>query len=42
MDVNEEIYRKSIGKSLTESEDLQMVETVGNYTVLKICATFFR
>ena len=42
MDVNEDIYRKSIGKSLTESEDLRMVETVGNYTGLKIGATFFR
>ena len=42
MDINEDIYRKSIGKSLTESEDLLMVETVGNYTGLKIGATFFR
>ena len=42
MDINEDIYRKSIGKSLTESEDLLMVETVGNYTGIKISATFFR
>ena len=42
MDINEDIYRKSIGKSLTESEDLLMVDTVGNYTGLKIGTTFFR
>ena len=42
MDVNKDIYRKSIGKSLTESEDLRMAEMVGNYTGLKIGATFFQ
>ena len=42
MGVNKDIYRKIIGKSLTDSEDLQMVEAVGNYTGLKIKATFFR
>ena len=42
MDVNEDIYRKSIGKALTMSEDLQMIEAVGNYTGKKIGATFFR
>ena len=41
MDINEDIYRKSIGKSLTESEDLLMVETVGNYTGLKIGAVSY-
>ena len=41
MDVNEDIYRKSIGKALTISEDLQMIEAVGNYTGKKIGATFF-
>ena len=30
MDVNEDIYRKSIGKAHTVSEDLQMIEAVGN------------
>ena len=40
MDVNEDIYRKSIGKSLTMSEDIQMIEAVGNYTENKIDATF--
>ena len=42
MDVNEDIYRKSIVKSLTMSEDLQMIEAVGNYTGKKIGATFLR
>ena len=42
MDVNEDIYRKSIGKALNMSEDLQMIEAVGNYTGKKISATFFR
>ena len=42
MDVNEDIYRKSIGKALIMSEDLQMIEAVGNYTGKKIGATFFR
>ena len=42
MDVNEYIYCKSIGKSLTMSEDLQMIEAVGNYTGKKIGAKFFR
>ena len=36
------IYRKSIGKSLTMSEDLQMIESVGNYTGKKIGANVFR
>ena len=42
MDVNKDIYRKSIGKSLTMSEDLQMIEAVGNYTGKEIGAAFFR
>ena len=42
MDVNEDIYRKRIGKALTMSEDLQMIEAVSNYTGKKIGATFFR
>ena len=42
MDVNEDIYRKSIGKALTMSEDLQMIEAVGNYTGKEIGDTFFR
>ena len=42
MDVNEYIYRKSIGKALAMLEDLQMIEAVSNYTGKKIGATFFR
>ena len=42
MDENKENYRKSIGKALTMSEDLQMIEAVGNYTGKKIGATFLR
>ena len=40
IEVNEDIYRKRIGKALTMSEDLQMIEAVGNYTGKKIGATF--
>ena len=40
MDMNEDIYRKRIGKALTMSEDLQMIEAVGNCTGKKIGATF--
>ena len=32
MDVNKDIYRKSIEKYLTILEDLQMIEAYGNYT----------
>ena len=42
MNVNEDIYRKSIGKALTMLEDLQMIEAVSNYTGKKISATIFR
>ena len=42
MDVNEDIYRNSIGRALTESDDLQMIEAVGNYKGKKVGATFFR
>ena len=41
-DANEFIYRKSIGKALTDLGDLQMIEAVGNYTGQKLGATFFR
>ena len=42
MDVNEDIYLKSIGKALVETDDLDMIEAVGNFTGRKIGATFFR
>jgi hypothetical protein len=42
MDANEDIYKKSLGKSLTSSEGLNMVEMVGELTGKRIGATFFR
>ena len=42
MDVNRDIYHKSIGKYLTMPEDLQMIEAVGNYTGNTFGATFLR
>ena len=42
MDVKEDIYCKIIGKALTMSEDLQIIEAVGNYTGKKIGTTFLR
>ena len=36
IDVNKDIYRKSIGRALTELDDLQMIEAVGNYTGKKL------
>ena len=40
IDLNKDIYRKSIGKALTMSEGLQMIETVGNYTGKKMVLRF--
>jgi hypothetical protein len=42
MDANEDIYRKSIGKTLTDEEGLNMREVVGDYTGQMIGATYFR
>jgi hypothetical protein len=42
MDANEDIYRKSIGKSLTNVDGLNMSEVVGDFTGKKIGPTFFR
>ncbi len=42
MDANEDIYWKSIGKSLTKTDGLNMSEVVGNFTGRKIGPTFFR
>jgi hypothetical protein len=42
MDANEDICKKSLGKSLTISEGLNMVEVVGDVTGKQIGATFFR
>ncbi len=42
MDANKDIHKKSIGKSLTSREGLNMVEVVGEFTGRRIGATFFR
>jgi hypothetical protein len=42
MDANEDIYKKSIGKTLTDTEGLNMVEAVREFTGKKIGPTFFR
>ena len=42
MDANENIYRKQIGKLLTNEEGLAMKEVVGDFTGQKLGATFFR
>jgi hypothetical protein len=42
MDANEDIYRKSLGKVLTDQEGLNMSEAVGDFTGKKLGATFFR
>lgn len=42
MDVNEDIYRQSIGKALTDTEDLDMTEAVGSFTGKTVGPTFFR
>ena len=41
MDANEEIYKKSIGKSITARYGLNMSEVVGIFTVNKIGSNFF-
>ena len=42
LDANEDIYKKSLGKSLTRSNGLRMSEVVGDFTGTKIGPTFFR
>jgi hypothetical protein len=42
MDANKDIYRKSIGKALTDQDGLNMSEVVGNFTGKKLGATYFR
>jgi hypothetical protein len=41
MDANEDIYRKSLGKSLTRMDGLNMLEVVGEFTGKRIGSTFF-
>ena len=42
MDVNKNIYKKSMGKSLTNSGGLAMNEVVGTFTNEPLGTTFFR
>ena len=42
MDANENIYKKSIGRMLTDPGGLAMKEVVGDFTGKKLGATFFR
>jgi hypothetical protein len=42
MDANEDIYRKSLRKSLTRTDGLNMLEVVGEFTGKRIGPTFFR
>jgi hypothetical protein len=42
LDANEHIYKKSIGKALTDIEGLAMKEVVGDFTGTPIGSTFFR
>jgi hypothetical protein len=42
LDTNEDIYKKSIGKELTDPGGLALQEVVGDYTQQKIGSTFFR
>jgi hypothetical protein len=41
IDTNEDVYKKSIGRTLTDREGLNMVEAVGEFTGKKIGPTFF-
>ncbi len=41
LDANEDIYRKSLGKSLTRTDGLNMSEVVGEFTGKRIVPTFF-
>ena len=42
MDANEYIYKRSLDKSITARDGLNMNEFVGTFTGKKIGATFFR
>ena len=42
LDANEDIYRKELGKTLTDSEGLNLKEVVGDFTGSQIGATYFR
>ncbi len=42
LDANKDIYKKSIGKALTDTNGISMKEIVGEFTGRKIGPTFFR
>ena len=42
MDSNKSIYKKSLGKSITAGDGLNINEVVGTFTGKKIGANFFR
>lgn len=42
LDANEDIYRKMLGRTLTDTDGLDMVEVVGDHTGCKLGATYFR
>ncbi len=42
LDVNKDIYKKSLGKSLTDIDGLAMKEVVGEFTQIPVGATYFR
>ena len=42
LDANEDIYKKSIGKTLTDTSGLAMKEVVGEFTGKRLGATHFR
>jgi hypothetical protein len=41
LDANEHIYKKWIGKALTDIKGLAIKEVVGEFTRIPICSTFF-
>ena len=42
LDANEDVYKKSIGKALTDRDGLNMSEVVGEFTGKQLGATYFR
>ena len=42
LDANEDVYRKALGKALTDKDGLAMKEIVGEHTGRKLGATYFR
>jgi hypothetical protein len=42
LDTNEHIYKKSLGRTLTDIDSLAMKEVVGDFTGKPVGATYFR